>query len=296
MDQMKFNHYKNIADEHLLDFMPSVDERSITVYNAMKYSLEAGGKRLRPVLVLAACDFCGGDIKDALPYAVAMEYIHTYSLIHDDLPCVDNDELRRGKPTNHVVFGEAMATLAGDGLLNSAFEIMLADMKETEDTTLLKRKLQASNTIGNAAGCLGMIAGQVSDIEAEGKRVSVEMLNYINRNKTGAIIKAAVQAGAYIGGADPKLFDDLTEYAKALGLAFQIKDDILDVTGTVEELGKNVGHDEETNKSTYPAIFGLEESEKRLDEINRHALSIIEKYPEAGFFRELVGMMANRRK
>lgn len=296
MDQMKFNDYKNIADEHLLDFMPSVDERSITVYNAMKYSLEAGGKRLRPVLVLAACDFCGGDIKDALPYAVAMEYIHTYSLIHDDLPCVDNDELRRGKPTNHVVFGEAMATLAGDGLLNSAFEIMLADMKETEDTTLLKRKLQASNTIGNAAGCLGMIAGQVSDIEAEGKHVSVEMLDYINRNKTGTIIKAAVQAGAYIGGADPKLFDDLTEYAKALGLAFQIRDDILDVTGTVEELGKNVGHDEETNKSTYPAIFGLEESEKRLDEINRHALSIIEKYPEAGFFRELVGMMANRRK
>lgn len=296
MDQMKFNDYKNIADEHLLDFMPSVDERSITVYNAMKYSLEAGGKRLRPVLVLAACDFCGGDIKDALPYAVAMEYIHTYSLIHDDLPCVDNDELRRGKPTNHVIFGEAMATLAGDGLLNSAFEIMLADMKETEDTALLKRKLQASNAIGNAAGCLGMIAGQVSDIEAEGKRVSVEMLDYINRNKTGAIIKAAVQAGAYIGGADPKLFDDLTEYAKALGLAFQIRDDILDVTGTVEELGKNVGHDEETNKSTYPAIFGLEESEKRLDEINRHALSIIEKYPEAGFFRELVGMMANRRK
>lgn len=296
MDQMKFNDYKNIADEHLLDFMPSVDERSITVYNAMKYSLEAGGKRLRPVLVLAACDFCGGDIKDALPYAVAMEYIHTYSLIHDDLPCVDNDELRRGKPTNHVIFGEAMATLAGDGLLNSAFEIMLADMKETEDTALLKRKLQASNAIGNAAGCLGMIAGQVSDIEAEGKCVSVEMLDYINRNKTGAIIKAAVQAGAYIGGADPKLFDDLTEYAKALGLAFQIRDDILDVTGTVEELGKNVGHDEETNKSTYPAIFGLEESEKRLDEINRHALSIIEKYPEAGFFRELVGMMANRRK
>lgn len=296
MDQMKFNDYKNIADEHLLDFMPSVDERSITVYNAMKYSLEAGGKRLRPVLVLAACDFCGGDIKDALPYAVAMEYIHTYSLIHDDLPCVDNDELRRGKPTNHVIFGEAMATLAGDGLLNSAFEIMLADMKETEDTALLKRKLQASNAIGNATGCLGMIAGQVSDIEAEGKCVSVEMLDYINRNKTGAIIKAAVQAGAYIGGADPKLFDDLTEYAKALGLAFQIRDDILDVTGTVEELGKNVGHDEETNKSTYPAIFGLEESEKRLDEINRHALSIIEKYPEAGFFRELVGMMANRRK
>lgn len=296
MNQMDFNEYKKIAEEHLLDYLPPVDERSIIIYNAMKYSLEAGGKRLRPVLVLATCDFCGGDIKDALPYALAMEYIHTYSLIHDDLPCVDNDDLRRGKPTNHVMFGEAMAILAGDGLLNSAFEAMLSDMKNTENTDSLIRKVKAADAIGNAAGCLGMIAGQVADIEAEGKNISVEHLDYINKNKTGAIIRAAVQAGAYLGGADEDLFNDLTEYAEDLGLAFQIRDDILDITGTVEELGKNVGHDEETNKSTYPAIFGLEESEKRLEEVNNHALNVIEKYDNAEFYRELVEMMANRRK
>ena len=296
MNQMNFNEYKKIAEEHLLDYLPPVDERSITIYNAMKYSLEAGGKRLRPVLVLATCDFCGGDIKDAMPYALAMEYIHTYSLIHDDLPCVDNDDLRRGKPTNHVMFGEAMATLAGDGLLNSAFEAMLSDMKNTENTDSLIRKIKAADAIGNAAGCLGMIAGQVADIEAEGKNISVEHLDYINKNKTGAIIRAAVQAGAYLGGADEDLFNDLTEYAEDLGLAFQIRDDILDITGTVEELGKNVGHDEETNKSTYPAIFGLEESEKRLEEVNNHALKVIENYDNAEFYRELVEMMANRRK
>lgn len=141
-----------------------------------------------------------------------------------------------------------------------------------------------------------MIAGQVADIEAEGKNISVEHLDYINKNKTGAIIRAAVQAGAYLGGADEDLFNDLTEYAEDLGLAFQIRDDILDITGTVEELGKNVGHDEETNKSTYPAIFGLEESEKRLEEVNNHALKVIEKYDNAEFYRELVEMMANRRK
>lgn len=296
MNQMNFNEYKKIAEEHLLDYLPPVGERSITIYNAMKYSLEAGGKRLRPVLVLATCDFCGGDIKEAMPYALAMEYIHTYSLIHDDLPCVDNDDLRRGKPTNHVMFGEAMATLAGDGLLNSAFEAMLSDIKNTENTDSLIRKIKAADAIGNAAGCLGMIAGQVADIEAEGKSISVEHLDYINKNKTGAIIRAAVQAGAYLGGADEDLFNDLTEYAEDLGLAFQIRDDILDITGTVEELGKNVGHDEETNKSTYPAIFGLEESEKRLEEVNNHALKVIEKYDNAEFYRELVEMMANRRK
>ena len=296
MKQMNFNEYKKIVEKHLLNYLPPVDENSITIFNAMKYSLEAGGKRLRPILVLATCDFCGGDIKEALPYAIAIEYIHTYSLIHDDLPSVDNDDLRRGKPTNHVIFGEAMAILAGDGLLNSAFEAMLDDLMNTNDSKIIKRKVKAAAAIGNAAGCLGMIAGQVADIEAEGKQISVEHLDYINKNKTGAVIRASVQAGAYIGGANEELFNDLTAYAEDLGLAFQIRDDILDITGTVQELGKNVGHDEETNKSTYPAIFGLQESEKRLADVNEHALHIIEKYNKADFYRELVKMMANRRK
>lgn len=297
MSNMKYDDYKILADKHLLDFLPEIDNKSDTVYQAMKYSLEAGGKRLRPVLVLAACDFCGGDVKSALPYALAMEYIHTYSLIHDDLPCVDNDDLRRGRPTNHVVFGEAMATLAGDGLLNSAFEAMLKDMLlDFDDESVLKKKICAANAIGKAAGCRGMIAGQVADIEAEGQKCSKEMLDYINTNKTGAMIVAAVQAGAYIGGADKETFSHLTEYAECLGLAFQIRDDILDITGTVEELGKNVGHDEETNKSTYPALYGLDASEAKLDELNKKALHAIKDYDDGEFFRELVAMMAKRRK
>ena len=295
MNQMNFNEYKKIAEEHLLDYLPPVDERSITIYNAMKYSLEAGGKRLRPVLVLATCDFCGGDIKDALPYALAMEYIHTYSLIHDDLPCVDNDDLRRGKPTNHVMFGEAMATLAGDGLLNSAFEAMLSDMKNTENTDSLIRKIKAADAIGNAAGCLGMIAGQVADIEAEGKSISVEHLDYINKNKTGAIIRAAVQAGAYLGGADEDLFNDLTEYAEDLGLAFQIRDDILDEISDEKELGKPVHSDERNQKYTYVRYRGLKASEDEVERLTGEARKLIESIGDYPFLVELCDFLISRK-
>ena len=294
MNQMSFNEYKKIAEEHLLDYLPPVDERSITIYNAMKYSLEAGGKRLRPVLVLATCDFCGGDIKDAMPYALAMEYIHTYSLIHDDLPCVDNDDLRRGKPTNHVMFGEAMATLAGDGLLNSAFEAMLSDMKNTENTDSLIRKTKAADAIGNAAGCLGMIAGQVADIEAEGKNISVEHLDYINKNKTGAIIRAAVQAGAYLGGADEDLFNDLTEYAEDLGLAFQIRDDILDITGDEKKLGKPVGSDATNSKKTYATIAGLTKAQQDVKKLTDNAISQLDAFEDAEFIKLLALKLVNR--
>lgn len=298
MSDKKYEEYRNLVENHLLDFLPEVDVKSETIYEAMRYSLKAGGKRLRPVLVLAACEFCGGDAKNALPYALALEYIHTYSLIHDDLPCVDNDDLRRGVPTNHVVYGEAMATLAGDGLLNSAFEAMLRDMLlDFDNENALKCKVRAANAIGKAAGCRGMIAGQVADIEAEGKKCSGEMIDYIHTNKTGAMIVGAVLAGAYIGGGDKDTIKDLTEYAENLGLAFQICDDILDVTGTTEELGKEVGHDEATDKSTYPSLYGLEFSEKKFAELNEKALKSIEKYGDkAEFFNSLVEKMANRRK
>lgn len=294
---MKYDEYREIVENHLLDFLPEVDSKSKTVYDAMAYSLQAGGKRLRPVLVLATCEFSGGDINEALPYALALEYIHTYSLIHDDLPCVDNDDLRRGVPTNHKVFGEAMATLAGDGLLNSAFEAMLKDMLlDFDNEELLKRKVRAANTIGKAAGCKGMIAGQVADIEAEGKKCSEEMLGYINANKTGAIISAAVLAGAYLGGADKNTLMKLSEYSQCLGLAFQICDDILDVTGTTEELGKEVGHDAETDKSTYPAVYGLEYSIEKFKELNQKAIECVQDMDNSEFFVALVKKLEKRRK
>ena len=195
-----YEDYKKIIDEHLLDFIPNIDNKSISLYESMKYSLTAGGKRIRPVLLLAACDFAGGDIREALPYACAMEYIHTYSMIHDDLPAMDNDDLRRGLPTNHKVYGEALAILAGDGLLTSAFEAMNKDlMLYFDDAEKMAKRIRAINAIAKGAGCRGMVAGQVSDIEGESNEYSNEMLEYIHINKTGALIIAAIKAGLYLG-------------------------------------------------------------------------------------------------
>lgn len=290
--------YKALIEEHLLDFLPEIDNKSDTILESMKYSLSAPGKRLRPALLLGACEFCGGDIKQALPFAIALEYIHTYSLIHDDLPCVDNDDLRRGLKTNHVVFGEAIATLAGDGLLNTAFEVMIKDMFMCfDDVDMLKRKIRASNTIGKSAGCRGMIAGQVADIEAEGKSCSKEMLDYININKTGELIVAAVRAGAYLGNGDEEALDDLTEYAENLGLAFQISDDLLDVLGDAEEMGKNIGADANQNKSTYPAVYGIETSKEKVEEIYDRAKEALSKYYDnAEFFNNIIDALKDRRK
>ena len=176
-----YEDYREYVEEHLLDFIPDIDHKSITLYEAMKYSLTAGGKRIRPVLLLAACDFCGGKIEEALPYACAIEYIHTYSLIHDDLPCMDDDDLRRGVPTNHKVYGEAMATLAGDGLLSVAFEAMNRDMLlYFDDAKALNNRVRAMYEISKGAGVTGMVAGQVADVESENKSCSVEMLEYID--------------------------------------------------------------------------------------------------------------------
>lgn len=294
----EYGYYKELTEKHLLDFLPDVDHKSITVYNAMKYSLEAGGKRLRPVLLLASCDFVGGDIRAAIPYACALEYIHTYSLIHDDLPEVDNDELRRGKPTNHVKFGHAMALLAGDGLLSTAFEAMNKDMfMYFQDTCKLKKRICASYEIVKSAGCRGMIAGQVADIEAEGKICSTEMLDYIHLNKTAALITAAVRAGAHLGETDDATIGKLTMYAENLGLAFQIADDILDIEGSENELGKKTGKDCEHNKSTYPALYGLEASRKRLQELTENAMNVMAPYYDnAEFFTNLVKDLAVRKK
>lgn len=293
-----FNEYRDLINEHLMDYIPNIDNKSLSLYESMKYSLMAGGKRLRPVMLLAACEFAGGNIKEALPYACAMEYIHTYSLIHDDLPAMDNDDLRRGLPTNHVVYGEAIAILAGDGLLTSAFEAMTKDMMMCYDSPdkLIKR-VNAMNQIAKGSGCSGMVAGQVSDIEAENTIASNEMLEYIHLNKTGALIKAAIKAGLYMGNPTDKMIRDMTIYADNLGLAYQIADDILDVVGTTEELGKQTGSDEKKNKNTYTSLNGLDEAYKRLKELTDNAVdSIADYYDNAEFFRELVLELAKRNK
>ncbi|MBQ0079594.1 MAG: polyprenyl synthetase family protein [Eubacterium sp.] len=279
-----------------MDLVPDVDHKSITLYEAMKYSVMAGGKRLRPVLLLAACDFCGGKVEEAIPYACAIEYIHTYSLIHDDLPCMDDDDLRRGMPTNHKVYGEATATLAGDGLLNTSFEIMYSDMMYYFDNPdELKRRVRAAYEIAKGAGIRGMIAGQIADMEAENQQCSPEMLDFIHLNKTTALIVAAVRAGAMLGGADRDTLKKLTSYAENLGLAFQICDDILDVEGEAALLGKNTGMDLERGKATYPSMHGLEESKARLEELTNNAIEAIsEYYDNAEVFAKLAKDLAVR--
>jgi len=293
-----YDDYKKLVDEHLLDFIPNIDNKSISLYESMKYSLTAGGKRLRPVLLLAACEFAGGDVYEALPYACAMEYIHTYSLIHDDLPAMDNDDLRRGLPTNHKVYGEALAILAGDGLLTTAFEAINKDMMLYFDSAdMMTRRIKASYEIAKGAGCRGMVAGQVSDIEGETMQYSSEMLEYIHINKTGALIKSAVRAGLYLGNPTSDMLSDLDRYAENLGLAYQIADDILDVTGNPEELGKATGSDEKKNKNTYTSINGLDASLKRLSELTGNAVKALEPYYDnAEFFRDLVLALEVRKK
>lgn len=300
MDNVTYHEYKKLVEDHILDFIPEIDHKSITLYEAMKYSLTAGGKRLRPVLLLAACEFAGGDIQEAIPYACAMEYIHTYSLIHDDLPAMDDDELRRGRPTNHVVYGEAMAILAGDGLLTSAFEAMNKDMfLYFDNPDKMKRRIRAIYEMAKGSGCRGMVAGQVADIEAENRQCSKEMLDYIHINKTGALIVAAVKAGAYIGGADEQKLRDLTGFAENLGLAFQVADDILDICGNEEEMGKKAGNDEKKHKATFPCLFNNDIGlcQEYLKELTETALSFLEPYyDEAEFFNDLAVELVTRGK
>lgn len=298
MMRENYDEYKDLVNEHLLDYIPSIDTKSSALYDAMKYSLMAGGKRLRSVLLLASCEFAGGDAKAALPYACALEYIHTYSLIHDDLPCMDNDDLRRGLPTNHKVFGEGLATLAGDGLLNTAFEVMNRDMLlYFDDLQALKRRINASYTLAKSAGVRGMIAGQVSDIDSEHKQISNEMLEYIHLNKTGALLVASIRAGLYIGGADEEMMKKMTIYAENLGLAYQIADDILDVIGSEEEMGKKAGADAQNEKVTYVSLNGMDASKAKLKELTQTAVdAIADYYDNAEFFRNLVLKLETRTK
>ena len=293
-----YDEYKELVNRYLLDLMPAVDNKSNTLYEAMKYSLSSGGKRLRPVLLLACCEFAGGNVMEALPYAAAIEYIHTYSLIHDDLPAMDDDDLRRGKPTNHKVYGEAMAILAGDGLLSTAFEIMARDMTMyLDEMDQLKKRTRALTVIAKGAGIRGMVAGQSSDVENEKNRVSNEMLEYIHTNKTGALIKAAMLAGLYMGDPDDRMIESFSQYADNFGLAFQVSDDILDVVGDAKVMGKNPGQDTKDNKNTYTSLVGLDKAKETLDELLGKALeAIADYYDNAEFFAVLVNKLRVRDK
>ena len=298
MEERSFDEYKDLVDQHLMDFIPNIDNKSISLYESMKYSLTAGGKRLRPVLLLAACEFAGGNIKEAIPYACAIEYIHTYSLIHDDLPAMDNDDLRRGLPTNHKVYGDAIAILAGDGLLNCAFEAISKDMMLFYDSPeKIRKRVNAAYEIAKGAGVRGMVAGQVSDIEAENAIASKEMLEYIHLNKTGALIRAAIKAGLYLGNPTDSMINDLEKYSENLGIAYQIADDIMDVVGNPDEMGKAAGSDEKKHKNTYTSILDIDHARNRLDELTAKAVESIEKYYDnAEFFRNLVLDLAKRTK
>jgi geranylgeranyl diphosphate synthase type II len=243
------------VDRALDRFLPRATVKPATIHKAMRYSLFAGGKRLRPILVLATAETCGGVVGDALPAACAVECIHTYSLIHDDLPCMDDDDLRRGRPTAHKVFGEGVAVLSGDALNTIAFE-MLAHAKATGryPTATLIRELAV------ASGSRWLVGGQVADLEGEGKRHTGAELRYIHRCKTAALVTASIRLGAMSANATPARLASLTDFGQALGLAFQVIDDILDVTQTTEKLGKTAGKDVAATKATYPAIYGLERS------------------------------------
>ncbi len=271
--QCTFNYYLNTINSYLHTLL---DSKKGSTYDAMRYSLYAGGKRIRPMLSLACCDALGGNRDAALCYGCAIEMIHTYSLIHDDLPCMDNDELRRGKPTNHVVFGENMAVLAGDALLNFACESIV---KSNVATPLMN--IKALDIIYSASGADGMIGGQVMDIAAEKEAISADALVALHQKKTGALIKASAALGAISAGKESDLF---SEYASSLGLAFQIRDDILDVEGDTKTFGKPVLSDEKNNKTTYVSLFGVEGAKKKLLDETDKAIASIEFLKDKGIF------------
>lgn len=270
-------------EDLLKEYMPKEEGYQKTIFESMNYSLSAGGKRLRPVLTLEAAKIVGGNQDEAIPFAMAIEMIHTYSLIHDDLPAMDNDDFRRGKPTNHRVFGDGMATLAGDALLNYAFEIMLRESIGKRNPDI---RLKAIYEIARGAGIYGMIGGQVVDIESENKSIEKEKLDFIHMNKTAAMIAGCMRAGAIIGHASEEDLQNITRYAKNIGLAFQIVDDILDIVGDEKILGKPVGSDLENHKSTYPTLIGLEQSRKVARDLIEEAKESIRKISEDSSFLE----------
>ena len=272
---------------------PSAGKPPRALDRAMRYSLFSGGKRIRPILALASAEALGADLEPVLPFACGLEMIHAYSLVHDDLPAMDDDELRRGKPTNHVAFGEGMAILAGDGLLTEAFRVM------AEGALAAPRRgqaaLRALCEVAAAAGASGMVGGQVLDLEAEKKKPTRAIVEAIHTRKTGAMIRAAVRVGALLGGATPRQYERLDRYGTAIGLAFQVTDDILDIEGGTEKTGKRQGRDAELHKATYPAAIGLDRAKRLAGELREDALAALEPFgPTAEPLRQLCHHIVNR--
>lgn len=286
------------AQEILIKYLPKEEGFQFRLAEAMNYSALAGGKRLRPILMEESFLLFGGSGLLIEPFMAALEMIHNYSLVHDDLPAMDNDAYRRGRKTTWNVYGDGMAVLAGDGLLNLAFETAFSAFDLAEDSETIKRVACAVKILGKKAGIYGMIGGQAADIEAEsGKQVTKELLLFIHENKTAALIQAAMMIGAVLAGADPGAVASMEKAAYNIGIAFQIQDDILDVTSTPEVLGKPVGSDEKNHKLTYVTLHGLEESKEEVEKLSKEALSILRSFERRNiFFEELVKWLITREK
>lgn len=288
--QEVYERYKNLVEARLEEyFLEDVPQKRLL--EAMRYSLLADGKRVRPVLVLAFCEASGGRAEEALEFACAVEMLHTYSLIHDDLPCMDDDDLRRGRPTNHVVFGEYTAVIAGDALQAAAFETILKAPLDAE------KKAEAALALAKAAGAYGMCAGQQLDMEGEGRRFSLAEVEQTHRLKTAALIKAAASMGCIAAGASKARIEAAEKYAEALGLAFQIRDDLLDVTGSAEILGKNVGSDAESGKSTFVTLLGVDRCRELVYENTERAKAALKgAFSNTEFLEWFAELLAGREK
>lgn len=287
-ERMDFYREKIDAALERVISVPVTSDPASLVREAMRYSLLSEGKRVRPMLTLAFCELCGGRVEQALPFACAVEMVHTYSLIHDDLPCMDDDDLRRGNPTNHKVYGESIALLAGDGLLTKAFEVALS----AEDHAAA---VQAGAILARCAGDTGMVGGQCADLTSEGGEVDLELLRAMDMGKTVALIDAACRMGCVAGSGSGRLQNAAGRYAEGLGLAFQIRDDILDVQGDVERLGKNVGMDSIRDKRNYVSLLGVEKAQSFVDEYTASAVAALEEFPgDTAFLREFALILSQR--
>ena len=298
-DNMEFKDkladYSIMINKELQKYIEEKDCPEKLLKESMEYSLFAGGKRLRPILIIACYELFSNDIQLCMPFAVALEMIHSFSLIHDDLPAIDDDDLRRGKPTNHKKYGESTAILAGDALLNRAYIVISNDIANESDLQKKERKIKVFKEFASSVD--RMIAGEYVDTEFEGKPISEEYLEYMHTNKTGALITLAVRIGSILAGANQEDIDKLTKYSEKIGLAFQIKDDILSEEGSEEELGKPVGNDKEMKKATYVSKYGLEKSKIMLNNIVTEAIEILEPFGQkTEFLRGLALYIQNRNK
>ncbi len=292
MNNDRLIEYTTLINSRLSELIPKCDFGEDVVHKAMEYSLSIGGKRIRPVLLLECCRICGGKVEDALDFACALEMVHTYSLIHDDLPCMDDDDLRRGKPSCHIKFGEEFALLAGDGLLTRAFGVIV-------NSSLARRNpivaVNAVSALSYLAGCNGMIGGQVIDLKNEDREASIDVVETLDKLKTGALIRCASVLGCLCAAADEKQTAACIKYAEKLGHAFQVIDDILDVIGDEKELGKPIGSDADNKKSTYVSLLGLDKSKEFASELTNEAVSAINYFgDEADFLKELAIKLTKR--